>query len=184
MILIYFSFVFALSELLLMLVKRSKAETVKTRKDKGSLILLWIIITFGFTFGFFLAKPDYSTFINKLMDGVGLLALLAGLIIRWTSIIQLGKSFTVDVAITEIAKLKTDGIYERIRHPSYTGLLLIVTGFSLIMSSLYSFLALVVPVFMAISYRIGVEEKLMINEFGDSYRQYKIKTKKIIPWIY
>jgi protein-S-isoprenylcysteine O-methyltransferase Ste14 len=98
--------------------------------------------------------------------------------------LQLGKSFTVDVAITDSANLKTNGIYERIRHPSYLGILLVVLGFSCTMNSLFSFLVLFVPVFVAVSYRIGIEEKVLIAEFGDSYSGYKSRTKKIIPGIY
>jgi protein-S-isoprenylcysteine O-methyltransferase Ste14 len=140
---IYLSFAFAISELILMIVKRSKTRTVKRRKDSGSLILLWIIITIGFTGGFFLAKST-----SQFWLGFGFSLIICGLIMRWVSIIQLGKSFTVDVAITVPANLKTDGIFERIRHPGYTGLLLIVVGFSAVMSSFYSFLALAVPVFL------------------------------------
>ena len=176
---VWLAFAFAFSELLLMVVKRSKIGTAKTRKDRGSLILLWIIITIGFTCAFFLAKP-----VRQFYTGAGFGFITGGLIIRWISIIQLGKSFTVDVAITDVAKLKTNGIYERVRHPSYLGLLLIIIGFSVTLSSFYSFLVLAVPVFLAISYRISVEEKVLISEFGDSYLEYKTKTKKIIPGIY
>ena len=173
------SFVFAFSELLLMLVSHSRIKITKTRRDRGSMILLWIIITFGFIAGFFLSKP-----VNQFFLGAGFALIFGGVIYRWVAIIQLGKSFTVDVAITNAAELKTDGIYERVRHPSYLGLLLIVVGFSAAMNSFYSFLVLPVPVFMAISYRIFVEEKLLINEFGDSYIKYKAETKKLIPGIY
>ncbi len=95
------------------------------------------------------------------------LFIAGGLIIRWIAILQLGKSFTVDVAMTNAAKLKTDGIYERIRHPSYLGILSVVFGFSCTMNSIYSFLVLVVPVFIAVIYRISVEEKVLMAEFGD-----------------
>jgi protein-S-isoprenylcysteine O-methyltransferase Ste14 len=176
---VYLSLVFAFSELILMLFKRSKTGFSKTQKDNGSMILIWILITFGFFGGFYLANP-----INDFSEGFGFVFIVAGLIIRWISILQLGKSFTVDVAITNTAKLKTDGLYKRIRHPSYTGLFSIVLGFSFIMSSFYSFLVLAVPVFLAISYRIVVEEKVLIAEFGESYIKYKSRTKRIIPGIF
>jgi protein-S-isoprenylcysteine O-methyltransferase Ste14 len=178
-LIIYMSYAFAFSEILLAVFKRSKTGSVKTRKDSGSLIFLWTIITLGFTGGFFLAKP-----VNQFFAGAGFALIIGGLIYRWVAILQLGKSFTVDVAITDVAELKTDGIYERVRHPSYLGLLLIVVGFSAIMSSYWSFLVLAVPVFLAIIYRISVEEKLLISEFGDRYLKYKRETKKLIPGIY
>lgn len=177
--LVYLSLAYAFSEFLLMLIKRSDRGTVKARRDRGSLIFLWLMITLGFTGGFFLSKP-----VNHFWAGFGLPFIVAGLIIRWVAILQLGKSFTVDVAITSSADLKTDGIYKRIRHPSYSGMLSIVFGFSVTMSSLVSFFVLVVPVFVAVLYRIGVEEKILINEFGDSYLKYTGNTKKLIPGIY
>ena len=173
------SLVFGFSELMLMLFKRSKSGFSKTQKDNGSMILIWVSITVGFFGGFYLANP-----LNDFFEGFGLVFIVTGLIIRWVAILQLGKSFTVDVAITDTAKLKTDGLYKRIRHPSYTGLFSIVLGFSFIMSSFFSFLVLAVPVFFAISYRIIVEEKVLINEFGDCYLEYKSRTKRIIPGIY
>jgi len=181
---VYLSLAFALSELLLMLVKHSKTKTAKTRKDRGSMLLLWVMITLGFTGGFFLSKHNSWNSINTLIAGIGLLLVLAGIIIRWIAIIQLGKSFTVDVAITEVARLKTDGLYKRVRHPSYIGLLLIIIGFSATMNSLYSFLVLVVPVFLAIAYRINIEESVLTREFGESYFRYMSKTKKLIPGVY
>jgi protein-S-isoprenylcysteine O-methyltransferase Ste14 len=177
--LIYLSLGYAFSELILMFVKRSKLGKAKTREDKGSLILIWAMITLGFTGGFFLSKP-----VNHFWAGFGFPFIIVGLIVRWIAILQLGKAFTVDVAITESANLKTDGIYERIRHPSYSGMLAIVTGFGATMSSLYSFLVLVTPVLIAVIYRIYVEEKVLIKEFGNNYLDYKSKTKRLIPGIY
>jgi protein-S-isoprenylcysteine O-methyltransferase Ste14 len=176
---IYFSYAFGLSEILLAIVKRSKSGSVKNRGDKGSFIFLWSMITIGFICGFFLSKP-----MNEFLAGFGFPLVTGGLLLRWIAILQLGKSFTVDVAIVDKAKLKTDGLYSRIRHPSYSGILLIVCGFAALMNSIYSFLVLVVPVFTAVLYRIGVEEKLLIKEFGSSYNLYKESTKKLIPGIF
>jgi protein-S-isoprenylcysteine O-methyltransferase Ste14 len=176
---ILLSYAFGFSELILFLVKRSSRRTSTTRGNRGSLILLWLTITMGITGGFFLSRP-----ISQFWMGFGLPLLIAGLIIRWIAILQLGRSFTVDVAINEKARLKTDGIYGRVRHPSYLGLLTIVIGFSSMMSSLYSFLVLVIPVLIAILYRISVEEKLLIREYGNSYIEYMKTSRKIIPGIY
>jgi protein-S-isoprenylcysteine O-methyltransferase Ste14 len=177
--LVILSLAYALSEFSLMFIKRSKHGTVKTRRDRGSLIFLWSMIALGFTAGFIMSKPA-----NNFWIGFGLPFIIGGLIIRWIAIIQLGNSFTVDVAINRDADLKTDGIYEKVRHPSYSGMLLIITGFSITMCSLYSFLVLVVPVFIAVLYRINVEEKLLTDEFGESYSEYKKETRKLIIGIY
>jgi protein-S-isoprenylcysteine O-methyltransferase Ste14 len=183
-LLIYLSFAFAFSEFLLMLFRNSWKTIVKTRKDRGSMIFIWVMITFGFTGGFILAKYDSWNIVNYIMAVMGSILMLTGIILRWLAIIQLGKPFTVDVAITDGAKLKQDGLYKKIRHPSYLGLLLIIAGFSLAMNSFYSFLVLFVPVVLAVIYRIRVEEKVLINEFVSDYSEYVSKTKKLIPGIF
>jgi protein-S-isoprenylcysteine O-methyltransferase Ste14 len=177
--LIYFSIAFGISEIILLMVKRSKTGRVKTREDRGSLLLMWLFILIGFTAGFYLSKPVYFLFIV-----IGMMLIFGGVIVRWLAILQLGKSFTVDVAITDAAVLKTDGIYKKLRHPSYSGLIFIIAGFALTMNSIFSFFVFVVPVFLAIMYRIEVEEKVLINEFGDSYLEYKSRTKRVIPGVY
>ena len=167
-----------------MLVKHSKIKNVKTRNDQGSMILIWVMITFGFIAGFFLARHDSWKPINYIITDVGLLVILMGIIMRWIAIVQLGKSFTVDVAITDTARLKTDGLYRQIRHPSYLGLLLVVFGFSITMNSLISFSVFVIPVTFAVLNRIRVEETVLFHEFGTGYSEYRSKTKKLIPGIY
>ncbi len=98
---IYTALLFAFSELLLMIVKQSRIKNVKTRNDKGSMVLLWIMITSGITGGFFMAKYDAWTIINYLVAGVGLILVFTGLTVRWSAIIQLGRFFTVDVSVSD-----------------------------------------------------------------------------------
>ena len=92
--------------------------------------------------------------------------------------------FTVDVAIANEHTLKTNGLYKVVRHPSYLGLILIIAGLGLCLNSWLSFIIMFVPTFIAISYRIAIEEKALIEEFGDQYTQYKSKVKRLIPGIY
>lgn len=167
-----------------MLVKRSGASSSKIQKDKGSLILLWITITICFTLGFIFAYWRVWGFNEYLIYGCGLLIILLGSVVRWASILQLKKAFTVDVAVGTEQKLKTDGMYLIIRHPSYLGLLFIMIGFSISMNSLISIALVTIPMFLAINYRIIVEEKVLTEGFGDAYKNYKTKTKRLIPWVY
>ena len=183
-VLICLAYFFGISEAILLLKKRSKKNTVKMQKDKGSLIILYTIFTISMTAGFLLANFRTRSSLYYIIVSTGLLIYILGLVIRWTSILQLKKAFTVDVAITQNHELKTDGMYKIIRHPSYLGLFLIFSGLSIGMNSLLSLLVITLPVFLAISYRINVEEKLLISEFSESYLRYKSETKRLIPGIY
>jgi len=181
--LIFLSYIFFISEFILMLVKRSKKSTSKQQKDKGSLVLLWVTISLCFTFGFIFADYNRWDISHLIMAVIGLLIIIVGFIIRWTAILQLKKAFTVDVAIGTEHKLNTDGIYKTIRHPSYLGLLIIMTGFAISMNSIISILVITIPMLIVLLYRISVEESLLTEEFGNDYIAYKAKSKRLIPWV-
>jgi protein-S-isoprenylcysteine O-methyltransferase Ste14 len=183
-LLIYLSYFFFISEFVLMLLKRSKKTTVTRRNDKGSLLIIWVSIPVTLTAGFYIEGFGLWSFSNNIVYYSGLLIFLFGLILRWCAIIQLKNAFTVDVAISKDQAIKTDGLYKKIRHPSYAGLLLMLVGLSIAMNDVISFFVISFTNFITISYRILVEERVLTDEFGDSYQKYKSATKKIIPGIY
>jgi protein-S-isoprenylcysteine O-methyltransferase Ste14 len=92
--------------------------------------------------------------------------------------------FTVNVAIINEHQLKTTGLYKMVRHPSYLGLILIIIGLGLCLNSILSLFIIVIPDFLAINYRIAVEEKALTEEFGEKYSTYSARVKRIIPYIY
>jgi len=65
---IVLSYIFFISEFILMLIKRSKKKTSKQRGAKGSLILLWVVITLCFTFGFIFANYSKWGFNNYILS--------------------------------------------------------------------------------------------------------------------
>ncbi len=180
----YFSVLFFLSELVLMITKRSKKNETKAKNDKKSLVLFWIIIPLSLTIGFFTANHQEWNKLNYFIAISGLSIFMIGVIIRWVAIIQLNKEFTVNVTITKNHNLKTDGMYKNIRHPSYLGLLLICSGLSISMNSIISLIVITIPILFAIIFRIKIEENTLIKEFGETYKDYMKKTYKIIPKLY
>ncbi|MFQ6077173.1 MAG: methyltransferase family protein, partial [Candidatus Bathyarchaeia archaeon] len=58
-----------------------------------------------------------------------------------------------------------------------------VMGIPLFFSSLYGFL-LMLGLFPCYLYRIRIEENMLLEKFGDEYREYIKKTKKIIPFVH
>jgi protein-S-isoprenylcysteine O-methyltransferase Ste14 len=167
-----------------MLSRRSVKAAASKRGDRGSLLFLWLSVVISLTVGFTVSGFGFGNFSNIVIYYSGILIFIAGIALRWAAILQLKKSFTVDVSVSKGQILKTDGLYKRIRHPSYLGLLLILTGLSSAICNYISFLLILAPVFAAVIYRIGVEEKLLAEEFGEDYLSYKKVTKKILPGIY
>ena len=181
----YLAIIFGASEIALFLAKRSKSAVVKDRSDKSSMLLLWIAIPLSLTVAGFIGGYEIWLFPDpSLVKKIGIGVTVAGFIIRWIAIVQLGKMFTVDVSIATTHTLKTSGLYKIVRHPSYLGLMLIIAGLGLSGGSLLSFAVVVVPVFLAMNYRMAVEEQALTAEFGAKYEDYKKRVSRIIPWIY
>ena len=76
-----------------------------------------------------------------------------------------------------------NGPYKLIRHPSYTGGLLILIGLGLALQSWGAVLITLLILSLAYGYRIHVEEKLLVTELGDEYIDYMKRTKRLIPYI-
>jgi protein-S-isoprenylcysteine O-methyltransferase Ste14 len=78
--------------------------------------------------------------------------------------------------------LVTTGIYRYIRHPQYTGLLLLSFGMMVEWATLP--LLLLYPVMVVMYVRLAKREEAdMLEEFGDEYRNYRETTKMFIPYI-
>jgi protein-S-isoprenylcysteine O-methyltransferase Ste14 len=79
-------------------------------------------------------------------------------------------------------ELVTTGVYRFIRHPQYTGLLLLSLGMLIEWATLPMLIMFPIIVFMYV--RLAKrEEKDMIEEFGAAYKQYMDRTKMFIPYI-
>lgn len=82
-----------------------------------------------------------------------------------------------------VGSLVTTGVYRYIRHPQYTGLLLLSLGMIIEWATLPMLIIFPVMVYMYI--RLAKkEEQDMIGEFGVDYRNYMERTKRFIPLIY
>lgn len=83
---------------------------------------------------------------------------------------------------TGTGSLVKTGIYKYIRHPQYTGLLLLSLGMMIEWATLP--LLILYPVMLFMYIRLAKrEEKDMVGEFGDEYRKYMKSTKMFIPFV-
>lgn len=77
-------------------------------------------------------------------------------------------------------KLVTHGVYAYIRHPQYTGFLLITLGMLVEWATIP--LLIMWPVLLVMYYRLArKEENDMEKEFGQEYIEYKRKTSMFLP---
>jgi protein-S-isoprenylcysteine O-methyltransferase Ste14 len=115
---------------------------------------------------------------------LGLIITAIGGFVRVATVFELGHRFSIFVAVQPDHRLKTDGFSCFVRHPSYLGALLAMTGWALVFRSVIGLLltaAMCVPIIA----RIRAEEDFLVREFGDQYRAYQQRTRwRLFLFIY
>jgi protein-S-isoprenylcysteine O-methyltransferase len=173
----------AVGELGLALWKRSAGTA--TKRDVGSLPLLWLTITAGIFAGAWLRNvPAGSIAVSpRILFALSLAFIVSGIILRIAAISTLKQSFTVDVAVRPDQQLIRHGLYRFVRHPSYSGMLLAFLGLATGMGNWLSVAAVMIPITLALVYRVRVEERALREAFGSAYDDYARTTKRLIPWL-
>jgi protein-S-isoprenylcysteine O-methyltransferase Ste14 len=156
------------------------------REDRSNRWVLMAIIVIGLAGGYLPAWSDRNgiwTIDGETTRWIGVVLIAIGGTLRVAPVFVLGNRFSGLVAIQPGHTLVTDGLYSRIRHPSYLGLLLTALGWGLAFRSGVGVLlaALLVPPIIA---RIASEEALLRSTFGARYDAYRAKTSRLIPGIY
>ena len=103
---------------------------------------------------------------------------------RVTTVFELGHRFSMFVALQPDHRLKTDGFYGFIRHPSYLGMLTAMAGWALVFRSMIGLLFVAVMCVPIIAL-IRAEEDFLVREFGKQYRVYQQDTRwRLLPFMY
>jgi protein-S-isoprenylcysteine O-methyltransferase Ste14 len=75
------------------------------------------------------------------------------------------------------------GPYRWVRHPSYTGILLVVLGLEIGVRTWPAVLLVVVPLATVLR-RIAVEEAFLVARLGPSYADYEQRTRRLLPGVW
>ena len=115
---------------------------------------------------------------------LGTAMMVSGSLLRRHCWRMLGTSFTGDVQARPDQEVVTRGAYSKLRHPSYTGAILINTGIGIALGSWAAALLLAVMSLAVYGYRISVEERALLAAIGEPYREFMSKRKRLIPFVY
>ena len=165
-------------------------ETVlqaRTKTDRSDRSRIWMIggsaaglvLAFRLTdLGGRLAGPGW------LPVAAGLVLMVAGMALRLWSVLTLGRFFTVTVDVADDQRVVDSGPYALVRHPSYTGMLIVYLGIGSGLDSWYSVASAPIPLLLAILTRIRHEERVLHEGLGSQYSAYARRTKRLAPGIW
>ena len=159
-----------------------RGGSVIERKDRFSGLYIFATIFLALILSFYFAGAHIAMLPGWVFS-LGILLIILGIILRQLSMAILGKYFSGVVGIQKDQKVIEKGPYKYVRHPSYTGALMIFIGLGLALQSGAAVLTLIVLFIIAYGFRIYVEEKALISELGEPYIDYKKRTKRLIPYV-
>ena len=115
---------------------------------------------------------------------LGILAAIGSIVLFRLTHKALGKMWSVSLQLREGHRLVTSGIYGTLRHPMYSAFWLMALAQALLVPNWVAGPAGLVGFGLLFALRIGPEEKMMEEAFGEEYRAYRSRTWRIIPYIY
>lgn len=161
------------------------ARSVGGRSDQlrllASLIGLALVPLAYFVTGFG-GFADYR--FRPVQGWVGAVLIAGALAVLYETHRQLGRNFSITLNTRKKHKLVTTGIYAFVRHPMYSAFWLLALAQAALLANWIAGPAGVVGWGILFFLRVGKEEQLMTETFGDEYSAYTRRTRRVIPWVY
>ena len=104
--------------------------------------------------------------------------------LMWRAIIVLGKQWAYVARIVEGHALITEGPYNLVRNPIYTGMFGMLVATGLAVSRWPLFIAAIIFFLWGTWIRIRREENLLRQSFGAEFEAYRSRVPALIPWLF
>ena len=166
--------------------KARKKENITERRISSQENLILILLLAGmFIFPLVYSASPWLDFANYSLPAwaglVGTVLIIFALIVFWRAHVDLKTNWSPSLEIREKHDLITHGIYGYVRHPMYASQWLWVIAQPLLLQNwIAGWLNLFVFIIFY-SLRVRAEEKLMIDTFGEQYRDYMKKVGGVLP---
>jgi protein-S-isoprenylcysteine O-methyltransferase Ste14 len=154
-------------------------------KDRGSVKVMTAAMSTSLGLAFPLAFVDpwvISESRNEIF-AVGIAIIVLGSLLRRYCWKTLGEYFTGDVQARAGQPVIRTGPYKLVRHPSYTGGMLMNIGVGLALCSWLSLALLTATALATYAYRVRIEEHALIETLGEPYRAYMRECRRFIPYV-
>jgi len=117
------------------------------------------------------------------VHGAGLALGMAGAVLCIYSRLILGRNWSASVQLKHDHELIQSGPYRFVRHPIYSGFLLLFLGSAVMIGEWRGLLSIAI-VFISFWRKLRLEEAWLGQHFGPAYQQYRQRTKALIPAIF
>jgi protein-S-isoprenylcysteine O-methyltransferase Ste14 len=153
-------------------------------QDRGTRAIVALSLGGSIFIGSLLRRWVPSLDMPEVFAAIGFAVIWLGLLVRTWAVVTLGRSFSTFVQAEADQAVVTTGPYRWVRHPSYSGLLLIALGFGLGARNWLSLLVCAVVPVLGLLPRIAVEESELTRVLGDQYRGYQRRTRRLVPGLW
>src|SRR5438046_4308227 len=166
---------------------RKKPEAVAERKRDRESVIGVVLQGLSYAIVWSVQRRFFSPIfrVNRVLEVI--LALITAVIafgsvwIVMAAVRTLGKEWSVTARLVEGHKLATDGPYRFVRHPIYIGMLGMLLATGLAISHWAALIAALVIFFIGTIIRVRREERLLREQFGAEFDQYKRQAVALIP---
>jgi len=154
--------------------------------DRGSMTFIILASWLAFPAAFSVSSWSKFALLNHRVRwfALGLAILAAGSMLRRYCFRKLGRYFTGNVTVQADQPVIEDGPYRFVRHPSYTGGIMMYLGTGLALTNWLSALILVGMGAVTYTYRVRVEEQALASSIGQPYLEYMRRTKRFVPFVF
>src|SRR3569623_2584793 len=97
---------------------------------------------------------------------------------------DLGRNWSVTLEVRDQHRLVTEGVYTNVRHPMYAAFWLWALAQAFLLPNWIAGPAGLIGFGILFFMRVGREEQMMIETFGDEYRTYMQRTARVVPGVY
>ncbi|MET0606729.1 MAG: protein-S-isoprenylcysteine O-methyltransferase [Beijerinckiaceae bacterium] len=126
--------------------------------------------------------PKFADYpFRPLQAWLGVGVAVAALCMFWTTHRALGRNWSVSLELRQGHRLVREGPYRRVRHPMYVAFWLFGVAQALLLPNLIAGLSGILGFGTLYFLRVDAEESLMLQQFGDEYREYMKVTGRLLP---
>jgi protein-S-isoprenylcysteine O-methyltransferase Ste14 len=152
-------------------------------RDRGTLAMFGLAIHGGVFAGIALGATR-GPWLGGWAIPAGAMITAAGGVLRVWSIATLGRFFTREVQVSGDQPVIESGPYARIRHPSYTALIVELCGIALAVANPLAAVLCVVPTAIVVGWRVRIEEAALRETLGARWETYAVRTTRFVSGVF